>query len=537
MNEKKEILTSLYNNIDIHSSITEIFENNIENFNRYFGNPNTYDSLLKEIPYIISYGCYEIFKFRDEYIELFSLIIHGVRKRIFRDISIDTQQVLNIKYDIDEFLFGMLEVFEKELSLDICGLIKEKEAIPRNLSYELYTFIKKDFHEEIEKIKGVIKKDKTLFDSMEFELNNYQIIVWNVKKQLLQASRNRENISYYRTIDNILMIRETFMEATDTLIKNIKDICEKFIYANIDSLIRVQLGNKLQNKLQNYKLNLSQLLNTRSQFEDGSNYISIPYKKINIYEANEYMNEVFKNIFMVEYDFLNILSQICKIRFEAIMDYSKYNLNTLFMKEFEGLIYYINGDKDFGRIYSAFEEKIYYMVYKFVSSIFEEIKIVYYNHFIEILDKKKVSFDNMYFFRCIRNYTQYVNNYDTSKLIDIKNKIEEVYNVYKDKSIMKDNFPIVLNLYNIDDTVPKIFFREYIHNSEEYKKLFNMDGYIKISDLEKRKIHLRENIMSFKHSLWEKVYNDLVGYFDSMFNSIIRNRDYIIKISKKYDVF
>ncbi len=536
MIREEQTLTSLYNDIDVHSNITEIFENTINTFNEYFGDLDIYDSLMGELSYIIDYKSYEILKFRDEYVNLFYLILQGNRDILDRNLLFNSQNVLEIKEDIGSFVFEILDIFERELRLDIYGLIREKETVSLDISEQLVEFLEYDFHNSIEYIKRVIiKQGSNSVISIEGAIKNYQIILWNIKKQLVQLIKGKESINHHVYIDNILNIRETFMEATDNLRVNIKSIYENLLIKNINNIVREQLGGKLNNKLVFYKTELSKLLDIQMKFEGKNNSIPIKYKKFNIdvEDIKVQIYDLFKDIFIVQYDYLNVMSNVCKNRFEAIMDSSKYNLNTLFSREFEGLIYYINSEEDFKRICNSFEEKIYYMLYNFTFTIFENVKLNYYKHIMNFLIRKKDSFDNMYFFRCIKNYTEYVNSYNTSILINIKNKIEEVYEVYKHESIMYKHFPIVLNLYNMDESIPKIFFREYIYDSYEYQKLFNVEEYANIYELEHKKLMLHKNIVNFKEKLWEKIYSDLVGYFDYIFNNVGRNMEYIKSNMKK----
>lgn len=536
MSKEEQTLTSLYNDIDVHSNITEIFENAMNTFNEYFGDTYIYDSLIRELSYIIDYKSYEILKFRDEYVNVFYSILQGSRDILDENLSFNSQDILETKEDIGSFTFKVLDIFERELRLDIYGLIREKDTISRDMSKQLIEFLDYDFHNSIEYIKRVINKYKSnsiIF--IEEAIKNYQVVLWNIKKDLVNLTKGRDSINHHVYIDNVLNIREIFMEATDDLRVDIKSIYENLLIRNIDNIVREQLGVKLNNKLIDYKADLSKLLDIQMHFEGKDNYIPIKYREanINVEEVKIQVYDLFKDIFVIEYDYLKVMSAICKSRFEAIMDSSKYNLNTLFSREFEALIYYINSEEDFKRICNAFEEKIYYMLYNFTFTIFENVKLNYYKHIMKLLRRKKDSFDNMYFFTCMKNYTEYINNYNTSILIDIKSKIEEVYEGYENGSILYEHLPIVLNLYNMDDSIPKIFFREYIYDSDDYQNLFKVEEYEEISELECKKLRLHENIATFKAKLWEKIYSDLIGYFDYIFSNIGRNMEYIKSNMKK----
>ncbi|MEG0772788.1 hypothetical protein [Clostridium sp.] len=535
MNDEEKLLTSLYDNIRDYSEVSELLENLIKIFESLFGREESEGDILKGIQHIVEHKTYEFYDFKEKFLELFHNALISMEKTKEYHIDLCKDEFFHISHSIKTILEDTLFLYQHEFLLEITSFINAKEGSfelkedLKNLTKENFTDNLQGYYKEIdycaEKVQLLV----------EDKVYDYEGFLWSIKKFLLDTTKNKTNLGEKLYVDNLLKKRETFINTTDV----IKDeFSEDIIFIVASSFIR-NIRNTLlvamDKKLLNYKESLNKYLELQKSYEHKEKSIKVNYKSILPDKIELEVYNICRELFISQYNYLQRMFNFCNTKFETLTSEVKYKLDTIFNNEFQLPIYFINCEEDFLMICDILDEKLQFILYTFIINAFNDFKSDYYDYIMEKLWNKKQHLENMYCEKLILNSIKYVNSFSDSTKFKLYDKLEELYKGYDSEEILQGNCaPMMLNFYNIEDDIPKLFFKDFIYNDIDYQNLFSKEKFHKYCTLEEKKNALYKEISAFRKKLWDKLYNELILYFDYILPNIGRHMDYAKKQADYY---
>jgi hypothetical protein len=535
MNEEEKLLTSLYDNIRDYREISELLENLIKIFESHFGREESEGDILKGIQHIVEHKTYEFYEFKEKFLELFHNALISIEKKQEYHIDLCKNDLFDIGDSIKTILEDTLFLYQHEFLLEITSFINAKEGSfelkedLKNITKENFTDNLQGYYKEIDYCKDKVQL------LVEDKVYDYEVFLWSIKKFLLDSTKNKTNLSEKLYVDNLLKKRETFINTTG-IIK--EEFSEDIIFIVVSSFIR-NIRNTLlvamDKKLLHYKESLNKYLEIQKSYEHKDKSIKVNYKSTLPDKIELEVYNICRELFLSQYNYLQRMFNFCNTKFETLTSEVKYKVDTIFDNEFQLPIYFINCEEDFLMICEILKEKLHFILYAFIVNVFNDFKSDYYDYIMEKLWKKKQRLENMYCQKLILNSIKYVNSFSDSTKFKLYDKLEELYKGYDSEEILQGNCsPIMMNFYNVEDDIPKLFFKDFIYNDMDYQNLFSKEKFNKYYTLDQKKDVLYKEISAFRKKLWDKLYNELILYFDYILPNIGRYMDYAKKQAEYY---
>ncbi|MEG1256149.1 hypothetical protein [Clostridium sp.] len=533
-NEQKILLTSLYNNINSYSDIIEVFDNLSKGFEDYFGDDITDGISESEGKFIIDYNTYHIIEHREIVLNMFYQLSKGIF-RVEQCIGLDKNEILPVLDSVESILEKKVALFKIEAKLEIRSFVNKKCGNSNSLVKELNDFFKQSIENNIPYIIHSVSEIKDEVEKLLIEeLNTYDMNLWNMKKCIGKLWKDRSEVEEGMFIEEMFLEREEVIDKIDCLKSRIESVIkENFLNPSIE-IIRENLSAKILEKTRAFKCTLNGFRARRIMMEQQEKLIEVGYENIIGRSIDAELYDMCSELFLIQYEYLKTIINLSKVGFDAINDEIKFAMDSIFINEFYGPIYYINTDEDFKRICISLEEKVHYLLYNFVIEAIKNFKTKYYDYITNTLLRKKSRLNNMYMFKSIDNYKGYINSYNHEVTSEVYKKIHELYKSYTDKKEIYNFLNNELNTYSIDSHMQKDFLEEYMGYRSEYENLFNIDNYSNVEYLEDKKHKLHENIKTFKTKICERLEEDFISYFDYMFQTTGRNIEYVKRQAKYY---
>lgn len=541
MRDEEAILIELYETIERYTETKNLIQNLMKGFVSYFGEQNYEGELFLEIQLLIEYSAFDIQNFKEGLSEVFHHILLSKESnfKFERNFCLEKKHLTTISKKIKKALEDSLFLYQHEFLLELTGFLNNNNNI--KLSEELKAITTEYFSNNLTYFYECIDKcSEEIGFLIEDTLSDYEVFLWNVRKLLIENTKNKCMIDEKhkkdekRYVDKILTIRDTFINTTDNLITDLLKDVNYIILISFSEKMRQGLLVGLKEKYYYYDKVLREHLQIQIAFEHKNKSIPIFYS-INSSELEIELYKMCRELFLAQYNYLHKMLNYSKIQFDTLSSKVEYKLNAIFEDEFQIPICFINCFEDFIDICNIYKEKLPIILHNFIITTYNDFKIEYYDSIMKKLKERKFSLEHNYCYKLILHSITYVNIINTTTKIKLFKKLEELFKTYDNEEILKDNsIPIILNLYDLDDKAPIVFLRDNILNCEEYQNIFLVSKYDGTL-LDSKKEVLSNEIVKFKRKLWNTLYNDLILYFDSILPNIGRNLDYVKKQADYYN--
>lgn len=534
MKDEEILLNALYKNVKDYTEIIELIENLIYTFQGYFGQDSSNGQLILEIENITEHSIYDFHKFKEKFIEVFHDVLFKERLKQDKDFYLDKRNILSLSDNIKKLLEDTLFIYQHEFLLEITTFLKINK-IQQQLEEDIKLLVIEGFTNNLNVYYESIELcSEKLHFLLEDTVHEYEVFIWGIRKLLLEEIKRKDSLEKAAYVDRTLSMREKFINTTDNLKSSLVKDVEYLVMAYFIENIRSTLLVTLEDKLKIYKELLSKNLELQKKYEQKDKTITISYEFIDSKIEME-IYKMCRELFLSQYNYLKKIFSFSKVRFETLTAEIEYKLNTIFNSEFEEPIYFINTEEDFDNICDILKEKFNFIIYSFIMAAFTHFKADYYDSIKRSLDRKKVSLESAYSHKLIVQFISHINSYNNSTKIILYNKLEELYKSYDSEEILcGDSIPVILNLYNFDEVIPKKFFKEYIYNSIDCSDIFLKYTYNNAKDINDKKAILYEKVVEFRKKLWDTLYNELISYFDYILPNLGRNMDYVKKQADYY---
>lgn len=442
--------------------------------------------------------------------------------------KIDEDVLVKILDSIEGNINSKLDLLKKQFNLEVYTFSTKYKEDMEEICEDLNRYINEYVPSTIYYIRlKMIKLKKDSIDILMDEINSYYMFIWNGTKKLRGDLKERDKLDKECMIDKIIVKQDEILNYLDGLQEKIIRIIEDNFIDEVLNIIESTVKAKLSEKMEIYKKELNVYL--AKEISEGTikNNETIKYNAIYNKDIEKETYIIFNELFSIQHDYLRMMLKINKALFNEMTDRVKDGINTIFYNEFFKPICYIRGDEDFHGICSILEEKFNYIIYNFISTSLKRCKESYYDYIIDKLIDNLESIQYINIFKPINRVTGNIDYYNGKLLMDVRYKINPIYESYK--NLKKYNIDIFNILGSSDEKVEKErrVLNEYLNLKFSDKEMFNSEYYKYHTDLSMKKNELYNNMYSIKIKVFKALEGDFITYFDHIFQCMGKNLEYV----------